>query len=77
MIPNAFRRRFEPLLDEVLAYFSEKYESSNKNGLKSIKNYELGVLDEWANWSISMDYTDFLKSDVEYIFSYLAILELR
>ena len=74
-IPLEFRRCFLSTLDNTLKEFTSIYEARSKN--KLLVKEELGVLDRWINRDIAIEYTEFLKHDVEYVTSYLQILFVK
>lgn len=37
----------------------------------------MSIFDEWVQNSLAKDYTEFLKYDVQYMFSYIAMLQIK
>ena len=72
-IPKPLRETFMNLLNEILSYFNEKYLYRRDFPVFKDSNY----LDQIATEAMSEDYTEFLKHDVCFVFSYISIVYVK
>lgn len=60
---------------DVLTFFTEKYDKE-KNKPESTQGGSK-LINQWVENSFKADLTEFLKYDVQYVFSYIASLQVK
>ena len=75
VIPRPFKEYSLKIMKDVLAFFTEKYSLENQKSEAGQKGSHL--INQWVENGFKSDLTQFLKYDVQYVFSYIASLQVK